>query len=165
MAAWFRLAAPIALAIAAAGPGAAQPGGSGQPALEPAQIVSAAQDCLDSYKGYAVDPRQLKKRGWAKARLAGMGGLEAVMTGFVRNDGAIMLVMRSTCMVKARLVPPASADGLAAAMSERWAAQPVAGADGMLAWRLPERRIELSPGPADGTNVSVTISSVLAGIE
>jgi hypothetical protein len=164
MAAWARLAAPIALAIAAS-PVAAQQSSGPEPAPAYAQIVSAAQECLDSYKGMRVDPKQLKKRGWAKANLEGFGGLDGVFTGFVRRDGMIMLSTGYNCIVKARLVPPASAGGLAAALSERWADQPVAGADGMLAWRLPERRIELSPGPADGTNVSVTISSVLAGIE
>ena len=162
MAAWPRFAAAAAFALAS--PAAAQPSG-GQPAEAYARIVSAAQDCLHSFRGVRVDFRQLGKRGWTKARMEGFGGLEQVMTGFVRDDRTMMLSTGYGCIVKSRLAPPASADGLAAAISERLAAQPVAGANGLLAWRLPDRRIELSPGPADGSNVSVTISALLAGTE
>src|SRR5687767_13448825 len=164
MAAWHKLAAPIALAIAAP-PVAAQQSGGGQTTLGYEQIVSAAQQCLDSSKRFTIDAKELKKRGWRKARLGGMGGLEAVMTGFVRGDGAIMLVFGHSCIVKTGLAPPASAEGLSATISQHGGTQPTNGADGMLAWRLPDHKIELSPGPADGTNVSVRISALPAGME
>lgn len=163
MAAWARLVASVALALAAA-PAVAQPGRP-QPELAYAQINSAAQDCFDSYKGFAIDPKQLKKRGWKEARLEGFGDLRGVMTAFVRGDGAIMLSTRYSCIVKTRLGPPASAASLAEAISAKWAVQPNAAADGRLTWLLPERRIELTPGPADGSNVSLTISRRLEGVE
>ena len=163
MAAWPRFAAPVALALASQ-PAAALQGGEPQPALAYPQIISAAQDCLDSYKGLAVDQKQLKKRGWAKARLEGVGDLGGVITAFVRGDRAVMLVTRYSCIVKTRLVQPDSVDGLAAAVSEKWSAQPSLGADGMRSWQLPERKIELSPGPADGSNVSLAVSMRLEGI-
>ena len=163
MAAWARLAAPVALALAAA-PAAALQGGP-QPELAYAQITSAAQDCLDSYKGFAIDPKQLKQRGWKKAKLEGFGNLRGVMTGFVRGDGMVMLSTRYSCIVKARLEPPASAASLAAAISGKWSVQPMTAADGRLTWLLPERRIELTPGPADGSNVSLAVAMQLEGVE
>ena len=163
MAAWPRLAAAVALAIAA-GPAFAQQSGSAQPALAYPQIVSAAQDCLDSYKGLAVDQKQLKKRGWVKATLEGFGNLGGIITAIVRGDGAVMLVTRYSCIVKTRLTSTTSVEGLAAAISENWGAQPTPGADGHLAWLLPERKFELTPGPSDGSNVNLTISLRLAEV-
>jgi hypothetical protein len=161
MPAWLRLSAAAAL-LANAVPAAAQ-GSAGQPALDYGRIVSAVQDCLDSYKGPRIDPKQLKKKGWAKARLAGMGGLEQVMTSFVRSDGAVMLVMQTSCIVKTRLAAPDSAQGLSAAMTGRLGGEPAPGTEGKLIWRLTGRQIELNPGPADGSNVSVVITAVLEG--
>jgi hypothetical protein len=86
------------------------------------------------------------------------------MTAFVRADRSIMLVTRYSCIVKTQLAPPASADGLAAAISGRFSVQPTL-ANEMLAWRLPEHKIELAPGAADGSNVSVTVSMRLEGME
>ena len=163
MAAWLKLAAPVAIAIWAV-PASALQSGTAQADPYP-QILSAAQDCLDSYQGIRIEPKQLKKRGWEKARFDGFGNLGGVITGFARADGAIMLVTGYSCIVKSRLAPPATADGLAAAISEKWAVQPTAGENGSRSWRLADRKIELSPGPADGSNVSVTISRPLEGLE
>ena len=162
MAAWARLIAPLAFAIQAC-PALAQ---QGQAQPEPAyqQIVSAAQDCLDSYERGAISEKQLRKRGWQRARLEGMGELQGIMKGFVRGDIGI-LHLRYSCIVKAQLRPPASADTLALAFSDKWSVEPTPAADGTIGWDLPERRIELTPGPADGSNVSVTVSLRFEGVD
>ena len=164
MAAWLRLAAPIALGLAPAVPAAAQ-GGAPQTALDYPQIVSVAQDCLVALESGRIDAKRLKKLGWTKARISGLGGLEQVMTAFVREDRAIILSTGYDCILKTRLVPPASPDGLAAAISGRWAVQPATDAGGTLAWRLPDRKILLSPGPADGSNVSLTVTTIFVETE
>jgi len=161
MARWLSFAAPIAL-LTGAPAGALQ---SDRPAPEYGPIVSAAQDCLDSYKGVRLDPKLLGRRGWSKARLEGFGDLGGIMTAFVRTDKTIMLSTGYSCIIKTRLAAPASADGLAAAISQRWTVEPATAADGTRSWRLPERKIELSPGPSDGSNVSVVISLALDGLE
>jgi hypothetical protein len=57
MTAWLRLAASIALAPVVPA-GALQ--NEAQPALDHGRIVSAAQDCLDSYKGLKIDPKMAR---------------------------------------------------------------------------------------------------------
>lgn len=163
MAAWLRLVGPAALALAP-GPAAALHVAAEQSAQAYPPILSAAQDCLDSYKGLSLEQKQLKKRGWAKARIEWFDDLAGVVTPFVRSDGAIMLVTRYSCIVKARPAPPASVEALAEAISEKWSARPSPGAGKALVWLLAERKIELIPGPADGSNVSLTVSIDLDGI-
>jgi hypothetical protein len=122
--------------------------------ISPAAIVSAGQDCFDSFNSrkFELDEGALKKRGWKKAALADNNGLAEVMTPFVRADGTLMLSFRYSCMIKVNLAPGATRADVAAAISEHWAVQPTDAGDKQ-AWSTPAGGIEFPNG--NGTMVDV----------
>src|SRR5215213_4179206 len=130
MKAWSKLSALAAVLIVAAGPAAAQ----SDKLIEPAQVISAADDCMASFKDYEVNARLLKARGWKELK-GDAGDLRGMLKFFLRQDGVLMLSLRYSCIVKVRMTPSAMAR-LQPALSQRLGSLAEAKQDGQVTWHF-----------------------------
>ena len=127
-----------------------------QTLVTPAQVASAARDCIASFEGHRFGKGKLQKRGWNSAKLGAMGGFEQIMQGWARPDGVLMLTLQTGCIVKVRMTPEMRTD--IAAFDREIGSNSLFQPPEKRIWHIDGFKLELSSGPQDGSNVSLSIT-------
>ena len=122
--------------------------------------VGAVQDCISISDGFTFDQKKLKKLGWKKANMDGDFG--GVVTPYHRSGAPILLVFYSSCMAKFAVSSDQREQVMSALIAEltRRFGMPPVESQASLIWKLPNVIVELTPGPSNGSNVTISVKSL-----